>query len=285
MALEFIVKRKMFSNITISLKQLLSEHLRYGVHEDVYEINLNKEGETTTIFDWRKIGRGVDVELMPSQAKLNLFVPCTERDVELAFELLEKILNLYNTKKFQYEGQNYTMDQLSQLKDEVKQFQKSVLTQDHNHLIEGKRGAIVIYGAMHPVTFSKEKFCIPSGDHWDEFADLLDEVQMLDPDEYFAKPNFYQKKNEDEIIGIYTLTTDTDSSFPIHPNCYQYAYKISKWYVRFYDYDTEAFLGCIPYDTFVEHCDTSDLIDAERFCVSKNREEMAELLEKYEVEV
>lgn len=277
MALHFEVKIPSKVQKHIAIENLLAENMAYGVYGDAYFLVEGEIGHPTIVFDTENIGRGVEVDLTDEAIFFDLSVPATEADVDLTFQLLNRSLMLCEETAFIYEDEAFARDALEPLMQEVKDFQRTSLSRMHQNFLEEDHSECIIFGAIHPVAFDAEAFNVFTEDAWQSYGALLHHVQNQDL--YYAKPICLQA--EDRIVGLYVLTNGVDSSFPLQPDyLLDQEINVSQWMVGFFDLEEEM-LGTIAYDVFLEHTDTTNKLDAARFIVRKEKEEMMELVKNY----
>lgn len=276
MALHFEIKQKQNEQTITSVEQLVSDNMAYGFYEDIYCLIEGETGNPTVVFDTEHIGRGVEVEIDEEHIFLDISVPATEADVELAFTLLDKALSLCGTTTFVFEEEDFTKEETEQLKSKIKAFQQKYLPMIGEQLAEGPNKEVVIYGAIHPIAFGPDELKQIGENDWQKYGDFLHQLQDLDV--YIAKPILMP--TPDGIVGIYVLTDSIASSFPLNPD-YLVQHEVSRWLVGFFDRETNDDVGMISYENFLKNTDTGHKLDAARFMVKKDLEEMKRLLEKY----
>jgi hypothetical protein len=282
MALHFSVKQK--KKLDFDIKKLLTEEdflterMVYGVCGEGYNIEEGEVGNPTIIFDSEKIGRGIEVDVTEDEILLDIGMPASESDVNLIFELLEKALRVCEQDEFEFDEDVYKKEALEERKEAVKAAQKEALQTFFKMYKEGEHKELAIFGAVHPVSFGQDEFELIGVDSWTKFGEFLHQVQNQDL--YYAKPIFLKK--DDEVIGLYVLTSSVNSSFPLSPS-YLHGNDIEdvRWMVGFYDKENENIIGLVPYEEFLNHTDTTKKLDAARFIVKKDIEEMKSILGKY----
>lgn len=283
MAIHFEIKIKPQQQAKLTIESLLNENIAHGVYEEQFYLREGVIGDKTVLFDVRKIGRGVEVEFTPDSVFLDLPLPATKEDIALACETLEKILTLCGLREFFYDEMPWRLQDLENLKQRIVEEQQDVLQMLQDKIREGELRNLVILGAIHPIAFDTRKAHQEALQDLDKFSDLLHSIQ--DQDVYFARPMFLQ--GERGIIGIYILTDDVPSSFPLQP-AYLIDHEevdVSEWLVGFFDQESEDSLGFIPYDKLLASVEPGALLDAARFLVRLGKKDMKALIEKYGVDL
>lgn len=200
-------------NKNFDIKNLLSSNMVFGVYENSYYLKEGVVGSPTIILDEKRIGRGVDVDIEGKNLIFHSPVPSTNSDVELLFKLIQKAIELTKAKDFVFDEKVIECKYLEDLKDDVKKIHKDSLNFFEDVLNDENQKELLIIGATQVVCIGKDKVkeFIKS---WDEYENYLHKVQAQDL--YFATPMFLE--NDDEILGLYILTSDIKSSFPLEKN-------------------------------------------------------------------
>lgn len=277
MSLHFEMKLG-FGKKKFDIEKLLSEHMSYGVYEDAYRLEEGAKGFPTVVYDQEKIGRGVEVNVQRGKLTLDSLVPSTESDVEILFELMQRAIDLLGIKEIEFEDRKIKSELLEELKDDIKYINRLNLHILQDALEEDPQRSLMIYGAVQIICIGEE-VVNRIGESWEEYGNYLHEVQAQDL--YFAKPMFLQK--EEDILGLYILTSGVISSLPLKKDFLVDTEEtpVSKWGVGFNDFFSEELLGMISYDDFLANVDTTNMLDAERFIIELNCDEMKKFLETY----
>lgn len=260
------------------IEKLLSENMAFGVYENAYFLKAGVIGSPTVIFDEKRIGRGVEVDVKEGILTFDSPVPSTNADVELLFRLIQRAIELTGAENLVFQERTVECGLLKDLKDGIKNIHQKGLDFFGDVLEDEKEQDVLIYGATQVVAIGREKIkkIMKS---WNEYEDYLHQVQ--EQDLYFAKPMFLQ--NDEGILGLYVLTSGVRSSFPLEKSFLVDTDQIdvSQWCVGFCDLEAEDMLGMISYDDFLAGVDTTDMLDAARFVVELDVDQMKDLVEKY----
>ena len=215
MAIEVLIKQKLFGSKTMPLEVILGEHLHYGnfVKDQLF---VGELGETEFIaYNPDHIGRGFSVVWNPKEKKkiaLRLPQPSTTQELNDFYAAIERMTKHWGGKLI-IDGSPVRLTNLQTSLREAVDYNSKIVKQFSQQVLDGAHETLVIYSTMWPLTIGKEEasYFLEDSDH---FAEWLHEKQSMDV--YFASPNFYT--STDGIIARYILTNALPAIFPLQPN-------------------------------------------------------------------
>lgn len=177
-----------------------------------------KDGDIV-IYDPEAIGRGITVRAWSANVKhevqLKVHNLATRRDLELFFEVIKNIMHVWKVKSFEQEDMEYTEADMEKTCSELRQFALKFMAGMDRMTQKSKSNYVTIYCAMLPIDadvqllkrFGKEE-------NEEGFVKYLHDLQSKDA--YYAVPYIYEcKHKENAFFGNYTVTSETDTIFPI----------------------------------------------------------------------
>ncbi|PAF50060.1 hypothetical protein BKH43_06090 [Helicobacter sp. 13S00401-1] len=226
--------------------------------------------------------------------------PCSLKDWELGLEFIKQLAIECDSRVKDAQGNIYLASNIDyDYKENIESGIKAMAEQAKNH-------TCTIYGIHHPMSFNKAMFedLLSSIDMAEAFSTLITNHQNIDA--YFAKQQFFsikrseededRLKEDDEILGVYTLTQSLPTILPYTPKVeYEESLfveqdNISKWEIGLVvcngdedDYESYETLEYLPYPTFIEKLpkEKYHFIDASYILVkAMSRSDLEDLLTK-----
>ncbi|MFV0396254.1 MAG: DUF4299 family protein [Coprobacillaceae bacterium] len=256
MSVDVTIKQKGMFKKALSMQDFLGNTFKYGVlRANIIDFDKRDE-EGFILYNPNAIARGIYVtyaEGNKSTVSLSLSLFTSDREVDEFYDLIIHLCDIWKTNVFEQDGTQY---RISDIKEQRINIKNTCLSSLEEFLT--KYQGYMIFGAYNPISIDQE------------VADMLLEKKDLKvlgeylhtlqkQDVYYARPSFYQ--GEKGIFGIYTLTEDCDSVFPIEPMI-PFGMKdpqtggkleVNHWYLGVYSISEEKILGQIDYFKFVEY--------------------------------
>ncbi len=263
MAADIKIRRKGLFKSEIKLTDLLKDDLEIGIQNGSYVLK-DFEGQDKVwliIYNPKNIGRGISIfydNKLKGDINLYVSLPTASVDFDVLYKVMQRIENKIKIKDIEIDGELLSMNEVPAKLDKLKTFSrdyiKDINTEEHSSL--------TIFAAMFPITMGKEqmenfKFNPYLFDEW------LNEKQQEDV--YYPTAQFY-KDNEGSYIGVYVLSTDATSVFPVKPHVpvgFELKDEEVSWKTAIFSSKQEEVIGELPYEKFVE---LLELEDAETFC-------------------
>lgn len=216
MAIDVVITQRGLLKKPLTEQHLSPAGLRVGHWNPAGVLDEGPEQGWRVVCDPAQPGRGCEIEAAPGEkerAGLRQPLPCTGRDLELFYGLVETICRVWKTDRFTQDGAERRLKDISQLKQEQKQAGAGLLRAMARQWREDGMGLIT--GAVYPIYMEEET--IPWMEQGDQeaFAQYLTGKQTVDC--YYAKPSFYRHSNGKDILGVYTITEGVDSILPPEP--------------------------------------------------------------------
>ena len=149
---------------------------------------------------------------------------------------------------------------------------------------------LIVFGAKYPIALEQpviDKLSnMAAPEAAEMFAAYLHEKQK--DDYYYAKARIY-KNGEGETQGVYTLTQDTLSIFPLQPyipfnSGIAFDFRVDSWNVSLVKYDDSGYTvaGRLDFQDFASKSRLSERrrFDASHVIIELNGQEMAELVKE-----
>lgn len=173
-------------------------------------------GGSRVLCDADRPGRGCYVSAGPKEsnrAALRQALPCTPRDMEIFYGLVESICKTWGTSRFQQDGTDFDVHDIPQLMEKQRAINASLLRSMADDWANDDLRLVT--GAFFPIYMEKDVLKYLQGpDNISFFADYLSEKQRVDA--YYAKPSFYFRGGG-EILGAYSITEGVDTIVPLEP--------------------------------------------------------------------
>lgn len=215
MAMDVMIKQKLFGNKTMPPEVILGDSLHYGSFEnDHLNEGVLGEGEFVA-YNPESIGRGFSVVWTPKEKKriaLRLPLPSTERELTDFYAAIARMVRYWDAK-LTVDGEKVSLEHfLNGLSDMIKHNEKSfrpILQQ----VLDGELETLTIYGAKWSLALGKEE-AAAFMERPARYAEWLHEKQSMDV--YFETPDFYV--GDQGILGRYILTDGLPALFPYQPS-------------------------------------------------------------------
>lgn len=263
MSIDVVIRQKGLIKKTMPLEVILGSELEYGVYDDGLRLEKGKLGETEfAAYSPSSLGRGFSVIWNPKEKEeivLRALNPTSEGELREFYSSIERMTDYWKCT-LEVDGNICDPEEFMQGLDDMVQFNFRVLREMVSKVASGEEKMLTLFSAMWPLAVGKEeaeRFLkdIKSFDLW------LNEKQSIDA--YYAKPNFY--RTEDGIIGVYVLTEETLSIFPLEPSVpfgikdsnTGKALQCDSYRVSLYSITDDKIIGQMDYDKFIENIDSS----------------------------
>ncbi|MBO5040118.1 MAG: DUF4299 family protein [Clostridia bacterium] len=214
MAIDVIIKQKLFGNKSMPLRVILGDDLQYGIYEGERLETGKLGGGEFIAYNPYCVGRGFSVSWKPDETKeiaLRLPIPSTKYEIKDFYSAVERMVNHWGGS-LTVDGSKVSLsDFLSDLERRV-EVNNDILNQISSGVINGEHGDLVLYSAMWPLTMGMEEARRFLGDP-EYYAWWLHKNQTVDA--CFESPRFYYE--EGGICGKYMLMSDLVAIFPNKP--------------------------------------------------------------------
>ena len=214
MAIDILIKQKLFGNKTMPLEVILGEDLHYGTYE-TDRMNIGELGENEFIaYNPRRIGRGFSVIWNSSENKsiaLRLPMPSTATELKDFYLCVERMTKYWGGKLI-VDGNKTSLEAFMAGLDEMISFNEKTIKRIANQVYSGESHALTLYSAMWPLSMGKEeaeKFLTGTK----SYEEWLHEKQ--DADVYFPSPALFM--GEKGVFGRYILLSDIPTVLPYKP--------------------------------------------------------------------
>ena len=290
MSIEVTVRQRGFFHKTpLELEDLTGNNLKYGIMDFGYRlIPEDTKGGVLVVYDPEHIGRGAEAmfeEGMKDRITLRLTeFGTTVYDVNLFYEMIERICHKWDTEEFEQGGRKYTLYDIEKLKEENREFCMGYF-RDAGRL--SGSDVLTVTAVMMPLRIpaeTLEKF----GKENDEegYAKYLHDLQSVDA--YYALPALYQSRQTGEIFGLYAISAGADSIISRKPELPLSSPvgmdQVKFFAVSFYVFSEKTVAGTIRYEDFANEVLTPELkaFDDEHVILPGLPEErIREIVEKY----
>lgn len=214
MAIDVLIKQKLFGGKTMPLEVILGEHLHYGNFVND-QLSVGELGETEFIaYNPEHIGRGFSVVWKPKEKKtiaLRLPQPSTTQELKDFYAAIERMVNHWEGKLI-VDGSCVRLPDFLAAFDNMVDFNNKIIKQFSQQVLNGESDTLTLYSTMCPLAIGKEEATLFM-ENSDYYAEWLHEKQSMDV--CFANPRFYAGDNG--IFARYVLTNDLPAVFPHQP--------------------------------------------------------------------
>jgi hypothetical protein len=214
MAIDVLIKQKLFGNKTMPLEVILGEQLHYGNFVND-QLNVGELGETEFVaYNPEHIGRGFSVIWNPKEKKtiaLRLPLPSTTQELKAFYASIERMVKHWNGKLI-VDGNRVRLSDFLADFNTMNNFNNQIMRQFFRQIRDGEHKSLTFYSAMWPLSVGKEEATLFL-ENPDRYAEWLHEKQSMDV--YFASPRFYA--GDDGIFARYILTDDMPAVLPHQP--------------------------------------------------------------------
>ncbi len=280
MAIDVVIKQKLFGKKTMPLEVILGDSLAYGYWEND-QLTEEKLGDTEFIvYNPQTIGRGFSVIWNPRETKvisLRLPMPSTTQELRSFYDTVSRIA-VYWSGALIVDGNRTKLSAFLEGFDDMVAFNDMILGHLAEQIQNGENKSFTFYSAKWPLTIGiKEAEMFR--DNPASFAQWLHEKQSMDV--FFCNPRFYAGENG--IFGQYMLMNDLPTVFPDTP-CVPLgmtdpgtgkALECRQWRVALVIEQQSGTLCEIDYDTFLRKIPEDHKIryDETHFLLSELTEE------------
>ncbi|MBQ3094316.1 MAG: DUF4299 family protein, partial [Clostridia bacterium] len=214
MAIEVVIKQKLFGSKTMPLEVILGERLCYGNFVND-RLRVDELGEEEFVaFNPESIGRGFSVIWNPNEKKtitLRLPIPSTTLELNDFYAAVERMVTYWGATLIVDGSRVSLKDFLLGLNDMV-DFNDRTIKRISQEILDGEHDTLTLYSAKWPLVIGKEEATLFM-DNSNYYAQWLHEKQELDV--YFASPSFFA---DDHGIGaIYGLGSRVPAIYPYQP--------------------------------------------------------------------
>ncbi len=217
MSVDITIRQKGLLKKTLPLTVILGEKLQYGAFDGVaLEVGKLAENEFVA-FHPEHIARGISVvwnEKEKNEVSLRLLNFTSDAEINDLYQMVGRIASHWNCT-IEVDGNAVTAEEFQAGQQDMIDFNRRVAKEFLTRSITAKENEdanYTIFCAMWPLVIGPEEAQRFLND-FESFAVWLHDKQKLDA--YYANPHFY--KTETGIIGMYALTEDTRSIFPVKP--------------------------------------------------------------------
>ncbi len=287
------VKKTKKINLKDLEERVEANQLYYGVPNQAYclEDYTGKEdirNQLFVLFSRKTYGRGMSFFLDDDyNIELVLNYPATNTDIEVFYHFIKNCCDNLKLDVFLQEGEEYSLSQIEELKQEVIMFNQKYIKQE-------LKAGLTIFGCIYPITiedkFIKSVQIVLPERVTDLFELYLDKKQKQDC--YFAKPIIYTDNQNDYYYARYALTENVPSIFPTEvylPFGYNQDYfkQVKSWNVAIIENKNQELklTAEIPFVDFIKIIDKKKcpIFDAKHIIVTVDQA-LLKKVAKYKIE-
>ncbi len=214
MAIDVLIKQKLFGSKTMPLEVILGDHLHYGNFVND-QLHVGELGETEFVaYNPQSIGRGFSVVWNPKEKKtiaLRLPLPSTTQELKDFYDAVERMVKHWDGKLI-VDGSRVSLPEFQAGFDNMVDFNDKTIKQLSQQILDGESDTLTLYSAMWPLAIGQEEAALFM-ENPDYYAEWLHEKQSMDV--FFASPHFYVGDNG--IFARYILTNNLPTVFPHQP--------------------------------------------------------------------
>ena len=214
MAIDVIIKQKLFGSKTMPLEVILGDNLHYGNFVND-KLNEGELGESEFIaYNPQSIGRGFSVIWNPLEKKtitLRLPQPSTTQELKDFYAAIERMVKHWDAKLI-VDGNRLRLDAFMTSLQDMLEFNDKIIKQFSQQVLDGEHDTLTLYSTMWPLSIGKEEASMFLN-NTDSYAEWLHEKQSMDV--YFASPHFYVGDNG--IFARFHLMNNLPAIFPNQP--------------------------------------------------------------------
>lgn len=277
MAITIEIKQKAIFKKNFDLKGFIKKHnLFYGSYNAYYVLRENMIDKQTIVFDRNAIGRGIEISSENKNVTFKLALPATKEDISLLYELVQSVCKDFNLSYFFKKNNKVDFSGISECIKEDEEASEKTLDEMEKKIYLTRDENIVLFSALHPITFGEKEIDEVDGS-LEKFGALLHKLQNQRL--YYAAPTVYQKKNGQMIIAFH-LDEEMLTVLPVEPVIYgPNKVEIRDWYIFF------AGGNVLRLDSFYEHVPHKQYYDSNHYSVCLNEEEIGDLIENYNIDL
>lgn len=277
MTITIEIKQKAIFKKNFDLKGFIKKHnLFYGSYNAYYVLRENMIDKQTIVFDRNAIGRGIEISSENKNVTFKLALPATKEDISLLYELVQSVCKDFNLSYFFKKNNKVDFSGISECIKEDEEASEKTLDEMEKKIYLTRDENIVLFSALHPITFGEKEIDEVDGS-LEKFGALLHKLQNQRL--YYAAPTVYQKKNGQMIIAFH-LDEEMLTVLPVEPVIYgPNKVEIRDWYIFF------AGGNVLRLDSFYEHVPHKQYYDSNHYSVCLNEEEIGDLIENYNIDL
>ncbi len=279
MAVNVVIKEKGLFSKRHDIKEFIFEDMGYGIADEAFRLIEGQTGNITIVYHKEKVERGIELSLENGKVHLRMSLPTGENEIIFFYDYVKKICELLNTTTFEREEEKSTFEDIPKYIELDKNASVQALKDMEEKLRDGTYSSMFLYAVYNPITIGTKELSTFKQDI-KELGVFLEEKQSIDA--YYSSPRVYQRPN-DTYFGIYTITEEVLSIFPLETNLNVNGTKVEDVYMAFIF--EEEMKGVIKYSDFLSNTDVNNFYDSNHFLISLKKKEMRSLLEKYKVEI
>ncbi|MBR2825536.1 MAG: DUF4299 family protein [Solobacterium sp.] len=293
MAIEITLTQTSFFKKRLHAQDIIQDDLSYGVVDNTWRLIDPRDLQSVyyCFYNPNHIGCGVRVYYHPRHKEtfsLTLPTPGTEYDIEVGYQVLERVMEKWNLHTFLQDGQEYEKEDINHLTEKMKQFNIAKFSN-----LDTSEETILIPCVKWPILFSSKEV-----EEWIEKEDMESFTKRLhelqEKDYYYAIPRLFQK-SEGNLLAVYAISPDTDTILPMEPSLGLYLDKTYRqqshlnidFQIGLISYEDHGVIGQIPYNTFLEEvsfdaCEKYD--EAHRIVKALSEKRIHEIAYRYRSE-
>ncbi len=291
MGVDVRIKNRQIIKKALKIEDITLGKYKYGSLDDYWRNTGELAEGYNVLYDPNHIGRGMEFKWsnnLKDEIELRVNFLSTKYDIEMFYEVIRNILNVWKVKQFDHDASTCTIDDLDALYQSSKEFNLDYMSNQDIVPDKSESNIITIFGAMYPIDIDK-KLIKSYGENEDEdgYANYLHNLQY--PDAYYAVPIIYSL-NDTEFFGNYVITAETDTLFPKRardpmmfkdPNTGEQL-KCKFFVVTLVSLEKKSAVGRMDFDEFVDkvniaNCPQHDMTRV--FLEGLSEEKIAELTE------
>ena len=251
-------------------------NLDYGYSDNNYCLVYDKTGQYTILYDENQIGRGFEIWYENNSICLRLPLPTTGHDIDIFYQLVEKICTKMGVYFYQCEGETVAITDIYANVDNDKESSMAAIRHIADTVSSGKHKYMILFGAVNPV-FIGESEIKEIGNDIEGFDKFMDRIQKTNA--YYLNPRFYNMA-DGKLRGFYFLR---DNTRYIAPLTAEYPYqKIDNLHCYLVQLPDDNY---IPYDVFISNIRYAEYYDANHILFSLNENDIEEFVDKYAVDM
>lgn len=216
MAIDIVIRQKALFKKALTEADLSPAGLRTGHWNQAGVLDPGPAPDGRAVCDPVLPGRGCYLQAVPgekNQVSLRQPLPCTHRDLEILYRLVTQVCQTWKTDRFIQDGAERRLGDIPKMIESQNQAGGGLLKAMAERWQADGEG--ILTGAVYPIYVEPEAVArLKTGD-LDFFQTYLAQKQI--GDWYYAKPNFFQKRDGSGVLGLYAITEETPSILPLEP--------------------------------------------------------------------
>lgn len=274
---------------------ILGDNLEYGVYETngsdyaAFEVyTTQKPTDKCVVYRYNNKGRGIYIDFgkypRTCQVNITLPLPSTEDEIVEYFEMLKRISEYWNCD-IELDDQVFGREDITEdLIYYYIQFNEQTINDYCKKIIDGELDNPVFPCVTYPLCMGEKEANEFYNNH-KAFYQWMNDMQSLDY--YYATPKFFNKENDDDLVGQFMIVPDLDTIFPYKPhpafyidnipsvaNCKDYV-MVRYLEKSFKKADYNEFIDSIPEDKKVN-------FDEEHFIITLTEDEIMDIYRRIE---